>query len=60
MKKRYLSPVTNIMEMSDLGSPVLAGSIVQVRMTVDPLEETFYEYDAESDTEKNADYLIKF
>ena len=48
------------MEMSDLGSPVLAGSIVQVRMTVDPLEETFYEYDAESDTEKNADYLIKF
>lgn len=59
MKKRYLSPVTNVMEAFELDNPVLSGSIVKVKMTVDPLEETYYSVDEEGN-ESNPDYLIKF
>ena len=57
MKKRYLSPATNIVQMYELHYPIL-GSEVKFRMKIDDLEETYYEVDGE--TEKNADYLIKF
>ena len=59
MKKRYLSPVTNVVETFELDNPVLSGSIVKVKMTVDPLEETYYSVDEEGN-ESNPDYLIKF
>ena len=59
MKKRYLSPVTNVMESFGLDNPVLTGSLVKFKMTVDPLEETYYSLDDEGN-ESNPDYLIKF
>lgn len=57
MKQRYLSPATNIVQMYELHYPIL-GSEVKFRMKIDDLEETYYEVNGE--TEKNADYLIKF
>lgn len=59
MKKRYISPATSIVQMFELEHSVLTGSLVKFRMSVDPLEETYYKVD-ESGNETNSDYLIKF
>lgn len=58
MKKRYISPVTKIVQMYELHYPVL-GSEVEFKRSIDPLEEVYYKVD-EQGNETNADYLIKF
>ena len=59
VKKKYLSPVVKVMTAFDPGSQVLASSIVQNKMKVDPLEETFLSVD-EDGKESNSDYLLNF
>lgn len=54
MKKRYISPATNIVSMIELEHVVLAGSIMKVKMKVDPLQEKYYD-ETSSETD---DYLI--
>ena len=53
-KKRYISPATNIVQMFELEHSVLTGSMMRLKMRVDPLQEKYYEMD-----EDHSDYLIE-
>ena len=55
MKKRYISPVTNIVQMYELEHSVLVGSVMKMKMKVDPLQEKYYD---ETD-DATSDYLIE-
>jgi hypothetical protein len=53
--KRYLSPAISSLTELDAEYPILAGSQIDLRVKVDPLEEHYYE-----GTEETSDYLIDF
>ena len=55
MKKRYISPATHIVQAWELEQAVLVGSIMQMKMEVDPLQEKYYD---EKDATTNG-YLIE-
>ncbi len=56
MKKRYISPATNIIDVCELEHSILVGSVLQVEMRVDPLQEEgkYYKWDNQP-----SDYLIE-
>ena len=54
MKKRYISPATHIVQAWELEQAVLVGSIMQMKMEVDPLQEKYYD-----ETDATTDFLIE-
>ena len=54
-QKRYLSPKACSFTELDAEYPILASSRINFTMTVDPLEESYYE-----GTEETSDHLIVF
>ena len=56
-KKLYVSPLVRVYSCLDMESQILEGSVLQVKLKVDPVQEEYWNW-AEDDASK--DHLLDF
>ena len=58
-KKLYVSPLVRVFSSLDMESQILGGSVLQLKMEVDPVQEEYWNW-KEGDQSLGEDHLLDF